>query len=183
MRHVKKTVTVLAIIIVLAGMAVIEQLATASQATSIPTEEAPKVGYLAPSFELDTLEGGSLGIGQGPRDSAVIVNFWASWCDPCRLEAPFLADMYVKYGDQLDIYGVNGTAYDDLASVKAFVKQYQYTFPTLLDEKGEIFKLYQVPGYPTSFFIDRNGVIRDIMIGLPDNGHEEFEKRLKKLLK
>jgi thiol-disulfide isomerase/thioredoxin len=178
---VKKTVTVLVLVLILAGIAVIEQLATASQTASIPTEEAPKVGFLAPSFELGTLDGKKLGMQRGAREKPVIINFWASWCDPCRLEAPFLADLYVKYEDRLDIYGVNGTAYDDMASIQAFVKQYQYTFPTLLDEKSEVFKLYQVPGYPTSFFVDRNGVVQDVMIGLP--GHDEFEKRVKKLLK
>jgi len=172
-------VIALSIVALLAGLAIIQQFATA-QTAALPTEEAPKIGYLAPSFELETLDGGTLGVKRGEREKPVIVNFWASWCDPCRLEAPFLSDLYVKYGDRIDIYGVNGTEYDDMASVQAFVKQYKYEFPTLLDSKSAVFKLYQVPGYPTSFFIDRDGVVRDIVIGLP--GHEEFERRLKKLL-
>ncbi|TLS54240.1 TlpA family protein disulfide reductase [Paenibacillus antri] len=175
----RKTVLALAIVILLAGLAIIQQFATA-QTAALPTEEAPKIGYLAPSFELKTLDGGTLGIGRGEREKPVIVNFWASWCDPCRMEAPILSDLYEKYKDRLDIYGVNGLEYDEMTSVQAFVKQYKYEFPTLLDEKSAAFKLYQVPGYPTSFFIDRRGVVQDIVVGLP--GHEEFERRLKKLL-
>lgn len=175
----RKTLAALGIVLALAALAVIQQLATAKTA-ALPTEEAPKIGFLAPAFELDTLDGGKLGIG-GKRDKPVIVNFWASWCDPCRLEAPLLSNLYEEYKDRLDIYGVNGTKYDDMIGVQAFVKQYQYTFPTLLDRENEVYKLYQVPGYPTSVFIDADGVIRDIVIGLP--GHEEYENRLKQLLK
>ncbi|MCI3923837.1 redoxin domain-containing protein [Paenibacillus sp. TRM 82003] len=174
----RRTLTALAIVLSLAALAVIQQFATA-QTTALPTEESPEIGYLAPAFELDTLDGGKLGIG-GKRDKPVIVNFWASWCDPCRMEAPLLSDLYEKYKDKLDIYGVNGTKYDELVSVEAFVKQYQYTFPTLLDRENDVFKLYRVPGYPTSYFIDANGVVRDIVVGLP--GHEEYEKRVKRLI-
>ncbi len=175
----RKTVLALAVIVALAGLAIIERFATAETA-ALPTEEAPKIGYLAPSFELETLDGGTLGMERGPREKPVLINFWASWCDPCRMEAPMISDIYEKYKDRLDIYGVNGLEFDELSSVQAFVKQYKYEFPTLLDAKSDVFKLYQVPGYPTSFFVDRNGVVRDIVIGLP--GHEEFERRIKKLI-
>lgn len=176
----KKTVAVLGLVIVLAVIAIVQQFATAEM-TALPTEEKPQIGYLAPSFELDTLEGGTLGISRGEREKAVILNFWASWCDPCRLEAPFLVDIYDKYNEELEIYAVNGTEYDKMAGIEAFVKQYQYKFPVLLDRKSEVFNRYEVPGYPTSVFIDRNGVIQDIVIGLP--GHEEFEKRVSKLIR
>jgi len=179
MQRMKRTLFALALVVALAGIAVIQQFATA-QTTALPTKEAPEIGFLAPAFELETLDGGKLGIARGELDKPVIVNFWASWCDPCRMEAPILSDLYLKYKDQIDIYGVNGTLYDDLASVEAFVKQYKYEFPILLDRENGVYKSYRVPGYPTSFFIDRNGVVRDVIIGLP--GHEEFESRLKRLI-
>jgi len=171
----KKTLLALAAALLLAGIAVVQQLATA-KTTALPTEEAPKVGYLAPAFELKTLDGGTLGIARGERDKPVILNFWASWCDPCRMEAPLLAELYDAYGDKIDIYGVNGTLYDDKVGIEAFLKQYQIRYPTLLDERNEVFKLYQVPGYPTSVFIDKRGVVREIVIGLP--GYEEFRKKV-----
>lgn len=176
----RKTWFALAVVLALAVVAIAEQL-TSAQTAALPTDEAPKVGYLAPAFQLDTLDGGTLGIGRERREKPVILNFWASWCDPCRLEAPILAALHEKYGDRIDIYGVNGTETDDMDGVRAFVALYDYKFPTLLDKKSEAYRKYQVLGYPTSFFIDRDGVIRDMIIGLP--GYEEFERRLLALLK
>ncbi|WP_199621057.1 TlpA family protein disulfide reductase [Paenibacillus alkalitolerans] len=175
----KKTVVIFIMVLALAGIALVQQFATA-RISALPTEEAPKVGYLAPAFELSTLDGGVLGVNRGKREKALLINFWASWCDPCRLEAPFLAQLHEKYGDKLDIYGVNGLEYDDLNSVRAFVKQYDHRFPVLLDRKSDVFDLYKVPGYPTSFLVDRNGVVKDVVIGLPDHG--EFEKKIRKLI-
>lgn len=163
----------------LAVLAVIQQFAFA-QTAALPTEEKPEIGFLAPSFELETLDGGTLGISGGEREKPVVINFWASWCDPCRLEAPILADLHEKYKDRLDIYGVNGTNTDDMNSVRAFVELYEYKFPTLLDKKGEVYDRYRLLGYPTSFLVDRHGVIRDMIIGLP--GYAEFERRVVALL-
>jgi thiol-disulfide isomerase/thioredoxin len=176
----KKTVTVLIIVLILAGIAVAQQFA-AAKTSALPTEEAPKIGYLAPAFTLSTLDGGVLGVSRGEREKALLINFWASWCDPCREEAPLLSNLHEKYGDKLEIYGVNGLQYDQLDSVKAFVKLYQYKFPILLDDKSEVYNRYKVLGYPTSFLIDRRGVVKDIVIGLPD--HEEFEKKIKQLIR
>lgn len=176
----KRTVVVIIFVLALAGIAVAQQFATA-HISALPAEEAPKIGYLAPAFQLSTLDGGVLGVNRQERDKALLINFWASWCDPCRLEAPFLAELHEKYGKQLDIYGVNAIQYDSLVGVKAFIKQYQYKFPILLDEKSAVYDLYKVPGYPTSVLVDRDGVIRDIIIGLPD--HDEFEKKVIKLIK
>lgn len=174
-----KSVAALGLVLCLAGLAIVQQLVSA-YSTALPTEEAPEAGYLAPSFELETLDGGRAGIARGKPDKPIIVNFWASWCDPCRLEAPFLSDLHARYKDRVDFLGVNVTKYDDISGAEAFVRQYQYRFPTLLDKEGAVFAKYKVPGYPTSFFIDRNGVIKDVLIGLP--GHEEFEARLIRLL-
>ncbi|WP_274363578.1 TlpA family protein disulfide reductase [Paenibacillus thermotolerans] len=176
----KKTLFTLIAVIALAGIAVAQQFATA-HTNALPSEEAPKIGYLAPSFQLSTLDGGVLGVSRGEREKALLINFWASWCDPCRLEAPFLAELHAKYGDRLEIYGVNALKFDSLDGVKAFVKLYQYKFPILLDDKSAVYDLYKVPGYPTSVLVDRNGVIKDIVIGLPDHG--EFEKKIKKLVR
>ncbi|HZG56594.1 TlpA family protein disulfide reductase [Paenibacillus sp.] len=175
----RKTWAALGLVVALAAIAIVQQLA-AAQTVATPTEVAPKIGYLAPTFELETIEGGRLGIQRGEREKPVIVNFWASWCDPCRLEAPILSALYEKYGDRVDIYGVNGIDTDDMASVRAFIELYEYKFPTLLDRKGEVYDLYRVMGYPTSYFIDRDGVVRDMIVGLP--GHAEFERRLVKLI-
>jgi len=176
----KKTWIIAAAAAGLAMLAAVPQLAPVGTAAR-PAAAKPEIGYLAPPFELETLDGGRLGIALGERERPVVLNFWASWCDPCRLEAPILAGLHEKYGDRLDIYGVNGTNNDDLNSVRAFVKLYGYKFPTLLDRKGEVFDKYRLLGYPTSFLIDRHGVIRDMIVGLP--GYAEFERRVLALMK
>lgn len=176
----RTTLIVLAIVVVLAGAAIVQQWVTA-QTNALPTETAPKIGYLAPEFSLETMDGKTAGITRGELEKPVIINFWASWCNPCRLEAPLLADTYDKYEDQLMIYGINGTEFDQMDSAKAFVEQYQLRYPILMDKESAVFKKYQVAGFPTTFFVDRHGVIRDIVIGLPLD-HEEFERKIKKLI-
>jgi thiol-disulfide isomerase/thioredoxin len=175
----KKLIIITIIAIVLVGLAVFEQLRTETT-TVVPTEELPKVGFLAPSFQLQTLEGGTLGVVRGKTDKALILNFWASWCEPCKEEAALLAQLHTRYKDQLHIYGINATEYDNEKNIIAFLGRYGITFPTLLDEASEISALYRVPGYPTSVFIDRNGVIQEIIIGLP--GHQVYEDKVKKLI-
>ncbi|WJH34515.1 TlpA family protein disulfide reductase [Paenibacillus sp. CC-CFT747] len=104
------------------------------------------------------------------------MNFWASWCGPCEAEAPDLMRIYDKLKDKLDIYAVNVTKGDNLKEVKEFLDQYPYPFPVLLDKEGKAAELYQVQVIPTSFLVDRNGVIVDVIHYLPG---KELEKKLK----
>ncbi|WP_019638830.1 TlpA family protein disulfide reductase [Paenibacillus fonticola] len=142
-------------------------------------EKAPKPGSLSPSFALPGMDGQTYKVG-GERDKPVLVNFWASWCDPCKDEAPDLVKMYEKYGDKLDIYGVNVTAYDTVEQAEAFVQEYGIKFPVLLDKKEEAYKLFNGIAFPTNVLIDQNGVIQDVVVGiLPP---KDLEAKVKKLL-
>jgi thiol-disulfide isomerase/thioredoxin len=120
---------------------------------------------LAPAFELQGLDGKLYKVG-GQRDKVTMLNFWASWCEPCQMEAPDLKHLSEKYKDQLDLYSINVTSTDTKEKAEAFVDQYQLTNPILLDLKGDQFKLYKGIAYPTNILIDRNGVIRDITLGI-----------------
>lgn len=138
-----------------------------------------KPGTPAPVFSLTGLDGQHYEVG-GKRDKPLLLNFWASWCDPCKEEAPDLVNLYKKYGDQLDVYGVNVTAYDKLEDAKKFVEEYHYTFPVLLDEKEEVYRRYNGIAFPTNVLIDKNGVIQEVIVGiLPP---EELEAKLKNLV-
>ncbi|GAA0133856.1 TlpA disulfide reductase family protein [Paenibacillus sp. YSY-4.3] len=142
-------------------------------------EGAPKPGSSSPSFVLNGLDGNTYKVG-GERDKPVLVNFWASWCDPCKDEAPDLVKLYEKYGDRLDIYGVNVTAYDTVEKAEAFVKEYGIDFPVLLDKKEEAYKKFNGVAFPTNVLIDKNGVIQDLIVGiLPP---KDLEAKIKKLL-
>lgn len=174
----RKNAIILSIVVVLAGLAVYQNIRANEKETVLPTEVAPRPNYLAPSFQLNGLDGKVYAVG-GKRDKPLLLNFWASWCDPCEQEAPDLARLYEKYKDQLDLYAVNITKNDDLEAAKAFVKRYKYTFPVLLDEDLVAARQYRFTVIPTSFLIDRNGVVVE-MINLLEA--KELEKKIKSLI-
>jgi cytochrome c biogenesis protein CcmG, thiol:disulfide interchange protein DsbE len=129
--------------------------------------QAPQKGFLAPEIKLITLSGKEISL-KDLRGHPVIVNFWASWCPPCRAEMPALQNVYSDYKDKgLIILAVNSTIQDTLPDVQNFQKIYQLGFPILLDKAGDATREYQISSMPTSFFIDKEGVIRELVIGGP----------------
>lgn len=138
-----------------------------------------KPGTLSPSFTLEGMDGSHYEVG-GKREKPLLLNFWASWCDPCKEEAPDLVRLYETYGDKLDVYGINVTTYDKLDHAKEFVAEYGYKFPVLLDEKEEAYRSFNGIAFPTNVLIDSNGVIHEVIVGyLPP---EELEAKVKSLL-
>lgn len=128
---------------------------------------SPREGFPAPDFTLDTLQGEKVTL-SGLRGKIVVVNFWASWCLPCRVETPALQKSFEQYKDlDVVILGVNLTNQDLVSDVTAFVEEFDLTYPILLDRDGQVGLLYQISGIPTTFFIDRNGVIRTAVAGGP----------------
>jgi peroxiredoxin len=126
---------------------------------------APRVGSPAPSWTLPLLDGGSISLAD-QKGSVVIVNFWASWCEPCLAETPRLAGWYNKYHpDGLNILGVNVLSRDSRATVTSFVKDRQVAYPIPLDERGTVTAHWLVQQLPRSYVIDRDGVVRFVRIG------------------
>ena len=110
----------------------------------------------------------------------VLIDFWASWCDPCKLEAPDLVKLYKNYREHLDIYAVNVTYLDSEEDAKSFAEQYGFRFPVLLDPDNKVTKLYRVIGYPTTVLVDKKGVIRQIVLGI--RSYEEMERFVKDVI-
>lgn len=152
------------------------------QATTADSSvELPKVGYRAPSFTLKSFDGTSYSM--PPLDGRpIVLNFWASWCDPCKTEAPELTALYGKYKDQLEIYAVNVTLDDDKQEAKAFAEKYGFQFPVLLDDDSSnmVAPLYQIQPIPTTFFINRKGIIVEKLVGLADPA--ELEKKFRNVI-
>lgn len=127
----------------------------------------PKSGFSAPEFELNTLEGETLALNDF-HGKVTVINFWASWCPPCKSEMPAIQAVASDYpSDDLVILGINSTYQDDLADVRSFVTDYELSFSILLDVNGDVSRLYQVQALPTTFFIDQDGVIQKVIIGGP----------------
>lgn len=128
--------------------------------------ELVRVGQPAPDFTLEDLNHQTQNLSDY-RGSVVLVNFWATWCSPCRIEMPTLQAVYEKLGDQgLMVLGLNWTQVDDSQQIDAYVKGLGVTFPVLLDPNGHVAdSIYPLQGLPTSIIIDRTGVVRQITIG------------------
>jgi len=127
---------------------------------------APEIGTLAPDFVLNDLAGKPVRLSD-LRGSVVVINFWASWCNPCREEMPVLQAFYDQYANQgLVVLGVNATYTDSKTDAISFVEELGLTFPMLFDETGEVGdQLYKVVGLPTSYWIDQDGIIRSFQLG------------------
>jgi peroxiredoxin len=130
-------------------------------------QTAPRRGFSAPDFELADSEGNLLHLSE-LRGHALLVNFWASWCAPCRAEMPALQRVYNRYKDQgFIILAVNTANQDNRGDALAFAGRLGLEFPLLFDERGDVFADYGVRALPTSFFIDPQGVIQQVVIGGP----------------
>jgi len=117
----------------------------------------------APNFELSLLSGETVQLDDF-QGQVVLLNFWATWCGPCRLEMPAFQERSETYSDELSVVAVN---FDEpQADVQDFVDELGLTFEILLDPGAEIQRLYQVRGYPTSYFIDTEGIVRILHIGV-----------------
>ncbi len=122
-------------------------------------------GNRAPDFTLLDLEGNKVELSDF-RGKKVVLNFWATWCPPCRAEMPHMERIYEKNNEEVVILAVNLTNTEKSHSgVQEFVEDFQLSFPIVMDTKGEISSQYHVFAYPTSLMIDANGVIHEIYRG------------------
>jgi len=135
----------------------------------LSSSPSPREGFLAPDFTLDTLEGEKVTLSD-LRGKIVLINLWATWCPPCRAETPALENSYEQYKDSgVVILGVDLTNQDLESDVITFVQEFGLTYPILLDRDGSVSALYQLKGLPTTFFVNREGIIRTVLVGGPMN--------------
>jgi len=123
---------------------------------------APEVDSLAPSFALPTASSGMLALEQ-VRGTVTIINFWATWCQPCRREMRDLQTLYDSHPGRLHILAVN--LGESLSVVRNWVTQLALTYDVLLDPDGAGSKLYQVRGLPTTYVLDSDHRIRRLYYG------------------
>jgi peroxiredoxin len=122
----------------------------------------PRAGSPAPDFELKQLSGETLRL-EDLRGNPILINFWATWCPPCREEMPLIQQYFDINEPELVVLAVNLD--ESKPTVSKFVSDMGLTFPVLLDIGGKVSDLYRVRGYPTSVFVDREGIIQAVHIG------------------
>ena len=137
---------------------------TAAPATfSASSAPAPLADHPAPDFTLPGLDGSNVAL-SALKGQVALINIWATWCPPCRAEMPTIQAAYEQYHDQgFTVLAVN--LQEDPRTVAAFMREYKLTFPALLDLDGQVSRTYQALSLPSSFFVDRKGVIRAVYRG------------------
>jgi peroxiredoxin len=122
-----------------------------------------QVGQQSPDFTLSDLDGAPLRLSDW-RGRAVVLNFWATWCPPCRVEAPALQSAFERYQERdVTVLGIDQR--EDAATVRSFASELGLTYPLLLDSDGSASALYQVVGIPTTLFLDASGVVAARHVG------------------
>ncbi len=165
----KRNVTVL--ILVIAAIAIMlivgQRFARVPKSADNGLGGGPIVGKAAPDFALESLEGKTVRLSDF-RGKAVLLNFWATWCEPCKIEMPWFAEMQRQYGPQgLQIIGI---AMDDSDkdTIAKFAKDLGVNYPVLLGKEGVGDRYGGVPYLPNSFYIDRAGTVVEHVAGLKD---------------
>lgn len=135
----------------------------------ITLTEAPIVDHLAPDFTLQTAVGQTITLSEiihqaGRPGKPVVLNFWASWCAPCRVEMPSLQQASLTYNGRVAFLGINQG--EDIATITDFGNEYAVSYPLLVDPDNEVNRLYEITGLPTTIFIDQDGVVRQVVIGI-----------------
>ena len=130
----------------------------------------------APDFELASLEDEQFVLSEN-LGKPIVLNFWATWCSPCRFEMPLFERYSKRYNGKLLIVGVN--LQQQASEVHTFANELGLSFPIVLDSEGAVNKLYRVQGLPTTYFINSDGLISDVHIGtLSETQLDEYLLRM-----
>lgn len=143
--------------------------------------ESASISGPAPNFTLKSLSGKNIKLSE-LTGNVVLVNFWASWCGPCRQEMPLLDAIHKKYEPLgFTVLGIN--VEEQVANAKSFIDERPVDFPILFDSNNQVSKLYNVIAMPTTVVIDRDGKIRYIHQGYQSGDEVKYRKMVKTLVR
>lgn len=135
----------------------------------------------ATDFTLKSREGKNIKLSE-LRGQVVMINFWASWCGPCRQEMPLLEGLYKKYSKLgFTILGVN--VEQDSSKAKAYLRDISVSFPILYDTKNTVSKAYKISAMPSTVMVDRDGNLRYLHHGYKPGYENEYASQIKSLLR
>ena len=139
------------------------------------------VGKAAPNFKLDLLDGGQIELAQLKGKNVVLLDFWATWCGPCRQVMPALVEVAKEYESKGVLYlAVN--LREDTGKIQAYLKQAGLKIQVPLDKDGSIAGLYKVRGIPTMAIVDKQGIVREVHVGSSPNLKAVLTKALDKIV-
>jgi len=134
----------------------------------------------APDFTLKSNRGTNVKLSEH-RGQVIMINFWASWCAPCRKEMPLLEELYQRYKDGgFTLLGVN--VEEDSSAAKDLLKEIEVSFPILFDSKNSVSQLYNVEAMPSTIIVDRDGNMRFIHKGYQPGYEDEYQKQVRELI-
>ncbi len=137
--------------------------------------------FASPAVEISSLAGSPVKTDAELAGKVVIIDFWASWCGPCRKSFPFFNQLQQKHqAAGLVVLAVNED--ESRSDAEAFLQQYPANFAVLFDKEGQLASQYQIPGMPTTVVIDRNGKIRYSHSGFFESKTAAFEQEIQQLL-
>ena len=170
-RRLIRYAIVAVIVLVIGGLYAQRELLTddPAEALGLLDDRSVELDQPAPDFLLTNLDGENVRLSDF-RGKTVVLNFWASWCPPCRAEMPEFQALWDARGtegtDDLVIVAVNFLREDTVSAASNFITQQEFTFPVVFDTTaGDVGVRYGVRGLPATFFIDRNGVVRKTALG------------------
>ena len=135
----------------------------------------------APDFTLKSMDGDNIKLSE-MAGNVVLINFWASWCGPCREEMPLLNSLHNKYEPLgFAVFGVN--VEEDIDQAKAFLRDFPVDFPVLLDNTNRVSKQYEVIAMPTTIMVDRDGNLRYLHQGYKSGDEAKYRQVVKKLVR
>ncbi len=138
-------------------------------------------GQTAPDFVLKSATGENLRLSEY-RGDVVMINFWATWCGPCRQEMPLLDELYTRYQRVgFNLLGVNID--DDSRRAMAMVNELGISFPVLFDEDKKVSKLYEVEAMPLTLLLDREGTVRHVHHGYQPGYEQKYLNEIRSLLR
>jgi len=136
---------------------------------------------MAPNFCLEGLNGRKVEL-KTFKGKVIFINFWATWCGPCKEEMPSMEALYQQYKEKDFVFLTISVDYGGIKQVKEFIKQNRYTFPVLLDPKCETFDVFRVKGIPTTLIIDKKGRMIGKAVGPRNWKSPEFISLLNMLI-
>lgn len=174
--------TTLALSVALAAAAALSCSSTATSGSGPTTSGSGSASV--PDFHVDDLDGHEFHMAEHVGESVILLNFWATWCEPCRVEMPHLDRLQQQYGDQgLRVLAVSMDGPDSVSDVRSRISRYDYAFTVLLDQDSEVTRLYNPRrAAPFNVLVDRSGSIAWTHEGYSPGDEIELEAQVRAAL-